>query len=157
LSERRKEAFATVADKALQYLRGDGSIGPAARERLMGKYRLFDMEQLALMDSARKTYSPVWCPLPEGGFTAIYSPGATTDSFKHWQLIDGDRIPSIGKSAVRMNANRKLKTAGRFLRLMEVGHAESVTLLFDLPESSQIDTLQLIIEGGTPVSVKPKS
>ena len=68
--------------------------------------------------------------------------------------MDGDRFPEAGKLAVRANANRGLKTAGRFLRLVEVGRTETVTLLFELPTDVKLDGLRVVVEGGAPVAVK---
>jgi hypothetical protein len=158
LSKARKEAFATISDGALKHLRGDGAIGPETRkEWLPGAYRLFSMERFALTDSGGKTHLPVWCPAPAGGLTVIYDRGRDEDHTEHWQLMDGEKYPKVGKLAVRTNANRGLKTAGRFLRLVEVGQAETVTLLFEVPTDVRLDGLRVVVEGGTPVTVKVKN
>ena len=155
LSKSRKEAFATVPDGPLQYLRGDGTIGSETRKKwLPGTYRLFSMERFTLTDSGGKSHLPIWCPAPEGGLTVIYDRVRDKDYYEHWQLMDGDRFPEAGKLAVRTNANRGLKTAGRFLRLVEVGRTETVTLLFELPTDVKLDGLRVVVEGGAPVAVK---
>ena len=154
-SARRKTVFG-FGDDTFRFLSGDGSLTPEHRKKLTSKYRLFDMERVVLADTAGKSYKPLWCIAPEAEFTFIFTRGASGDYLEKWMTRNPELIPPAGRLAARTNANRDLKTDGLFVSLMEVNQTASLSVLYEVPKSVQVENLKVVVEGGTPVAVKAR-
>lgn len=155
LIARRKDVF-NNGDETFQFLSGDGSLSPEQRKNLARKYRLFDMEKIVLTGPPGTSYKPRWCIAPEAEFTFIFAPGVEGDYLEKWMNRNPEMLTAAGRLAVRTNANRFMKTDGSFACLMEVDQTVAVSLLYEIPQSVQLESLQVVVDGGAPVAMKGK-
>ncbi len=153
-STRRTAIFGAVGDETFRFLSGDGSLPTESRSTLTGKYRVLDMEQLALVDAAGTAHKPRWCIAPEAEFTFIFTQGADYDLLEKWVSRNADLLPVSGQIAVRTNTCLGLKTNGLFLGLFEVGRPATVSLLYELPLAARVSEFRLAVANENPIAVK---
>lgn len=153
LAARRKAVIATIDNPVFRSLLGDGTVTAADRRKLTGKYRLLDIERFDLRGPGGEVFKPVWCIAPEAQVTTIYSRGGDSDIWEHATTQGPDALPAAGRLAIRTNACRQLKTAGSFAGLAEVGKSVTVSVLYEIPTSVDLEALQFIAEAGEAVAV----
>lgn len=154
-STRRKSVF-SMGDETFRFLSGDGRLAPETLKQLTGRYRVFDMERVELTDGAGKSYMPLWCIAPEPEYTFIFTPSGGSDILEKWSTRNAELLPAAGKLAVRTNSSKFLKTNGLFVSLMELNQPASFSILYAVPGSIPMEGLKVVVEGGTPVSLKTK-
>jgi len=108
------------------------------RRKLTGKYRMFDMEELALIDQNGKRYRPRWAVYP----SALH------------MFIKGTVVQCGGMRPEQRGWQEARKTNDTFTALLEVHNPVNVSLLFSIPKLEELEDLTLQIEADKPLALE---
>jgi len=126
-------------------------LGSDSIKKLAGKYRMFDMSRLALIDPGGKRYAADWNLRPGAGITVFKDPRSNIQF--HGQGQQGPWKAHLQKEPQFWHATYR-DDAGLHVGLVEVGHPTDAAFLFSVPSDVRLDTLTLQLEDGEPVPLK---
>jgi hypothetical protein len=106
--------------------------------KLGGSYRMFNMAEIALIDANGKRHEPLWCVGPHGSYQLIGDTGGLTNA------ENGSKAPW----------HKAYATNKTFTGLLEVGNTVELLLMFRIPTSVSLETLDLQIQSQPSIAVQ---